>query len=611
MLKYNDFLEDQLLESLLLESALYFVKDFKDILINIEDKNKIAKDLIDVEYTVVEPDMTIISLGDEPGKIKFMQINNFTKSIEKGYQKLLGDSTMPENLQRTIDMLVQKAKSGTISQTDVNYLYNSPDFGIKGAKSRNVADLGRLVNKVFPGKYTDSEREQFVNQFKAALLDKSENAPKFELVSGKEIIKWYDVKTYISETGTLGDSCMRYSRCSTYFDIYTQNQEVCQLLIFKEGNRILGRALIWKLDKPVEGAEYFMDRVYSIDDSVKTLFDDWANEKGYLRKHSYNQSYMKRFLLGDKELFETIGVKLEKWKFDMYPYMDTFKKLDVKGGILINDDDDRQTGYYILEDTNGGYRDTSSYWSTYYEEYIPIDKAVWSDSEDSWLWRDTSIEVEIGNNNEGWYPEDSKEIVEDPFRGWIHIDDSRYSEWYGEYIYKYDLTEVVTRVEESSTLKNFKYYVGELSEEDPNIIDSYSLDCYNYLYSLDLSYLSFPKDILHWNNKSQKYYFSDLEIKVYGTDSGLLSELDCKILGIDHTKFLAHYTDEIAYNFALKDKAVLIKKLEEKINSIESYLTGEQPTLVFSQDEEEELKYKNNNLLHQLKARLNVLKRWI
>ena len=35
------------------------------------------------------------------------------------------------------------------------------------------------------------------------------------------------------------------------------------------------------------------------------------------------------------------------------------------------------------------------------------------------------------------------------------------------------------------------------------------------------------------------------------------------------------------------------------------------PTLVFSQDEEEELKYKNNNLLHQLKARLNVLKRWV
>jgi hypothetical protein len=128
---------------------------------------------------------------------------------------------------------------------------------------------------------------------------------------------------------------------------------------------------------------------------------------------------------------------------------------------------------------------------------------------------------------------------------------------------------------------------------------------------LDLSYLSFPKDILHWNNKTEKYYFSDLEVKVYGTDSGLLSELDCKILGIDHSKFLAHYTDEIAYNFALKDKAGLIKKLEEKINGIESYLSGKQPTLVFSQDEEEELKYKNNNLLHQLKARLNVLKRWV
>jgi hypothetical protein len=203
---------------------------------------------------------------------------------------------MPEHLQRTIDMLVDKAKSGNISQSDVNYLYNSAYFGIKNSPSRNGADLGRLVNKVFPNKYTDKEREEFVNQFKAALLDTSENAPKFELVSGQEIIKWYNVNNYKSASGYLGDSCMRYSRCSEYFGIYTHNPEVCQLLILKEENKILGRALVWKLEPNDTGVEYLVDRVYTVDDATKILFDNWADEKGYLRRYSFSQDAIRVFV---------------------------------------------------------------------------------------------------------------------------------------------------------------------------------------------------------------------------------------------------------------------------------------------------------------------------
>ena len=610
MLNFKDFFEDRLLENLVNESALYFVKDFKDTLYKLSLKNKIAKDLIDVEYTDVEPDMTIISLGYEPGKIKFMQINNFTRAMEKGYQKLLGDTTIPEHLQRTIDMLVNKAKSANMSQSELNYLFNSPDFGIKNSPSRNQADLGRLVNKLFPNKYTDREREEFVNGFKAALLDTSENAPKFELVTGDEIIKWYNVSNYKSASGYLGDSCMRYSRCSEYFGIYTENPEVCQLLILKEGDKILGRALVWKLEPNDYGVEYLVDRVYTVDDATKILFDNWADERGYLRRYSFSQDAIRVFVLKGEVIREDVKVKLENWKFKKYPYMDTFKKLDVKSGILINNDDDSDRGFYILTDTDGGYQDTSGVWSSYYAETIPQDEAVWSDPEDSYIWKDRAVQVKIGYHR-GWYPEDSLNIVEDPFRGWINKRDASYCQYYGEYIYEHDLKMVVVGIEESSDKSVLNYYEEYLSDEDPEIVTSKDLDAYEYLLSVNQRYLEFSTDILGYDKARGKYYFDELAIKVYQTSSGILSELDCRILNIDYSKFNSYWTDELAYNFGLKDKEELIKKYKERINEMELYLSGQQPTIVFSQAQEEEIKGKNKNLLIEYKARLSVLKKWV
>jgi hypothetical protein len=610
MLNFKDFFEDRLLENLVNESALYFVKDFKNTLYKLSLKSKIAKDLIDVEYTDVEPDMTIISLGDEPGKIKFMQINNFTRAMEKGYQKLLGDSTIPEHLQKTIDQLVNKVKSANMSQSDVNYLYNSPDFGIKNSPSRNQVDLGRLVNKIFPGKYTDKEREEFVNQFKAAVLDTSENAPKFELVTGDEIIKWYNVSKYKSVSGSLGDSCMRYSRCSDYFGIYTENPEVCQLLILKEGEKILGRALVWKLEPNDAEVDYLVDRVYTVDDATKILFDNWADERGYLRRYSFSQDAIRVFVLKGEVIKEDINVKLENWEFKKYPYMDTFKKLETETGLLYNNDDDSDPGFYILTDTHGGYQDTSGVWSSYYDETIPQDEAIWSDPEDSYIWKDRAVEVTIGYLR-GWYPEDSTNIVEDPFRGWINKRDASLCRYYGEWIYENDLKEVVVTIEDSSDKEVFNYHEEYLSDEDPGIVTSKDLDAYEYLLSVNQRYLEFSTDILDYDKARGKYYFDELAIKVYQTSSGILSEIDCRILNIDYSKFNSYWTDKLAYNFGLNDKSMLIKKYEERIREMELYLSGQQPTLVFSQAQEEQLKGKNKNLLIEYKARLSVLKKWV
>ena len=90
MLRYNNFLEDLVLERMINESALYYTREVKEKLYNLRLRSKIAQDLIDVEYTDVSPDMTLISFGSEKGNIKFFQMNNFLSQLKNLKKKKNG-----------------------------------------------------------------------------------------------------------------------------------------------------------------------------------------------------------------------------------------------------------------------------------------------------------------------------------------------------------------------------------------------------------------------------------------------------------------------------------------------------------------------------------------
>jgi hypothetical protein len=68
------------------------------------------------------------------------------------------------------------------------------------------------------------------------------------------------------------NSC-RSSSSQVFFDIYTENKDVCRLLVLSDpDDLVVGRVLIWKIssisDEELKDAEYFMDRIYTIDDSI-------------------------------------------------------------------------------------------------------------------------------------------------------------------------------------------------------------------------------------------------------------------------------------------------------------------------------------------------------
>jgi hypothetical protein len=241
------------------------------------------------------------------------------------------------------------------------------------------------------------------------------------------------------------------------FGIYTQNQDVCRMLILKEDDKIIGRALIWKLSsirglgRPVEGVEYFMDRQYTIKDSDVQKFRNYAKEQGWCYK-SYNNhhSYSTVNIEGeDKNVSITVQVKDKD--YNRYPYMDTFRRYDVSNGVLHNDDeqDSEYEGQYILDDTGGGYTEIEGgYYSEWYDRRIPEDEAVWSEPLGDHIFRDRAVQVERGGSRRrGWYPEDYDDVFYDEDHDeYFHTDDSVYSDIEGRSLYEETAVLVVVEI---------------------------------------------------------------------------------------------------------------------------------------------------------------------
>ena len=418
ILKYNSFSVDFLLENIINESIIYYSPELRKVLNRIKDI-EISKDLIGVESTDIKPDITFVDL-DKEGYLSFSTMRNAKKTIVDKFPHLDYIDTRPD--QDMADQLFDLDKRGSSSASGVTQ------------KSRNSVAIGRFINKLFPGKYNDKDREEFVNSFKASIEQGTE---RFEVVEGEDIAFWYSYENYKEDSGTLGNSCM--ARKTNLFGIYTQNQDVCKMLILKEDDKIIGRALVWKLasikhiKQDVEGIEYFMDRQYTIKESDVQKFRNYAKEQGWCYKSYNNHHSLSTVTIDGVEKNVDMTIKVSTKDYNRYPYMDTFKRYDVNNGILHNDDEqeERYEGQYILEDTGGGYSEIEGgVWSEWYDRRINDDDAVYSDPLGDHLIRDNAVEVVRGySRRRGWYPDDYDDIFFDEDHDeYFHVDDGVYSE---------------------------------------------------------------------------------------------------------------------------------------------------------------------------------------
>lgn len=438
--KYNSFALDLLLEKAINESFLYYSPNVRKALSRIKG-NDIATELLGSEGTDVKPDMTFIDLGKE-GYFSFITMRNAKPLIATRYPNL----EWADNIE-TEAMPDVKAYSNELHELDTET--QSRGTGVF-TKSRNEVGLGRFVNKLFPGKYNSKEVEEFVNSFKASLEKVGEH---FDLVEGDDIEFWYNSNNYKAIAGTLGSSCMAQKR--NLFDIYTQNQDVCKMLILKEDDKIIGRALVWKLKSlnvsKDEDPGFFMDRQYTIKESDVQKFRNYAIDKGWSYKSYNNHHSLGTININGEDKNVSMSVQVKDKDYNRYPYMDTFRRYDVSNGILYNDDNQGQEyeGQYILEDTGGGYAEIEGgVYSEWYDRRLSDDDAVWSEPLSDYLIRDQAVLVERGySRRRGWYPSDYDDIFFDEDHDeYFHMDDGVYSEIENRTLWSETAVLVVTEI---------------------------------------------------------------------------------------------------------------------------------------------------------------------
>lgn len=440
-------------------SQLYYSEKFRSLLKKIENRSEVAKLLLQAERSnQVLTQYTLIDITDKNDTISFVQVNRILRKY-------------PE-----MDIDKELFTKGAYIKMDGSEFWN---------ESRTEMNVGRWSRRTFSeaGKsIPDSDIEKFVNLYKATFDSKDEDNSNLQLLSGEDIRHWYLEDNYENRKGQLGASCMRYKSCQNYLDIYVKNPKVCQILILKgDDDKITGRALIWKLYHHKEGRQfckedYYMDRIYTNNDSDKILFQEWADKKGM---RYYGQSKTDWIMY----------VKLDSNDFEYYPYMDTFMCYNNESLLLCNDESLWPEGGYIkIQETDGGYISDNVVWSEWHSEYISRDSSVHCENVDDFLYRDDAVYLEYKDE----YAAPTDDVVQSQYHNeWFFSVDVIYSEMLGDWLYPKDESVIRVRISTDGVdycVKDRKdFYIeidGKYYSRKKYIKDPYTNE-YTFLYDDD------------------------------------------------------------------------------------------------------------------------------
>lgn len=410
MLKYGDFIIEKVIYDLILESQIEFSKSFLGILVNI--KHPIAQDILSlqsqdkkVNYNYIDVN---IKTNDEITFIQDARAQRMVKDVENLYKLTntnnhlkISDFKTEEGRQQNahiyelLGLNIEEAKKAPqnskikilgklVSPYDSNKIYVAYEcvtdptmkavININGVQedtevyqklwttARNPLKIGRFINAMLPltgKKYSDSEKEKFVSEWKSILGVMNNAFVKFGVVEGNRLVHFYHVDNYEETEGTLGNSCMSEAD-PNWLEIYRANPEVCKMVVkwsdgqivdgvFKS-NKIVGRALLWK----TTSGDMFMDRIYTIDSSDEELFKKYAEVNGWWAKKSQNSSHDFIAVRGSESKKPNYVVQLKGSYDDEYPYLDTLCYLNDDSGRLSNCSSEIGANK-LLNDTDGGY----------------------------------------------------------------------------------------------------------------------------------------------------------------------------------------------------------------------------------------------------------------
>lgn len=458
-------------DEFLLESVIRASKDFMNILSLIKDNSKVAQKLIDLLGQDVKTNYNFIKISEDPSKLSFMPDNQAERKLSAG-----------------------------MTEEDLF------------AAASNPTTVGRLVKSIFGSNgipVTDGELDYFGILFKSyATLLSSRSSVR--VVSGEEVRKWYHEGTYAGrpgKDGTLNKSCMRYDDCADFFDIYTKNPDVVEMLIkLDDEGKLEARGLLWQTNMGP-----YLDRVYSINPDMEKLVELWA-ESRYDRLLKFNTNRNQRL---------EVSIKPHRL-YGAYPYMDTFcyylrdgeEQESVPATLYNYQVDTNSVHLYYLHDTEGNASRMDSVYCEYHDEEVPRHRAVYSDSFDSWIRDDRAVESEYLG---GWLPEE--EAVR--------------SEACNSYLSKEDSVEVVVGEDgetdwyPANDKKRFPYWLEQTTgmAYSRKMRDQLLLEWEGEYY--DMTRTVFVKELTEAGKAAYK--------AVYGAALDFCTKLDEKVFGFETT----------------------------------------------------------------------------
>ena len=315
------------------------------------------------------------------------------------------------------------------------------------SQSRTQIKFGKGLRKIVSNNAMYMS-DQIFETFHNYTYSKFHFNDEFEILTGIDIADGYHGENYAQGSGSLNGSCMRYSECQSYLDIYTDNPQISLLVSKNTSNKITGRALLMQTtidDKPVT----IMDRIYGLDKTIQA-FKDFAIKHNMLYKQE--QNYHNHVLVAPNGSLvrDIIRIKLNKAKFTQYPYIDTFKFVDFDNKILTNLA--IETSNIKCESTQGSWQTIDEYYDdedyvtlangdripqddagycNHIDEWHHLDDCQWSDFHQTYIHHENGVYIESVDD---YYHEDD-DIEYDELRGVYDLTSNLTYSYYDECYY--------------------------------------------------------------------------------------------------------------------------------------------------------------------------------
>lgn len=227
---------------------------------------------------------------------------------------------------------------------EVTYLASEK---ISRVKDKNYYDnnyrvktsIGKIIVKLLGDIYKSNVIETITHKFKSSWY-----LGELQCWEGEDIKKAYLESNYtrIQAGSSLHQSCMRYSKCQSYFDFYIKLGAKI-IVILDENNKIKARALLWDTDKGL-----FLDRVYSTSDENICKTIQQVKRQLPIQYYKYNHTIFNR--ADSMECPEMkVNTLLKNYK-GTFPYCDTMYYYQPETGIVSN-----YNHTYKLQTTTGGF----------------------------------------------------------------------------------------------------------------------------------------------------------------------------------------------------------------------------------------------------------------